>query len=197
MTNQSTIQATNKRRSAQSHAAILDATVKLLGSTGYVDFSIEKVASEAGVGKQTIYRWWSSRADLVLEVWQDRLLPPLAPYDGGSLRDFLEDSLFTFGQQMSRIDCKQAAICVLAEAHRDPMLYKKMEQAVYAPRIELIAEAFNRSRGTGELADHIDPSLAIDSLYGAVWYKILLRSDTVTRPYIKKLIDQAIQGLGT
>ena len=76
MTNQSTIQATNKRRSAQSHAAILDATVKLLGSTGYVDFSIEKVASEAGVGKQTIYRWWSSRADLVLEVWQDVCFRP-------------------------------------------------------------------------------------------------------------------------
>ncbi len=66
----------HKRRNARSHKAIIDATVKLLGSSGYVDFSIEKVASEAGVGKQTIYRWWPSRADLVLEVWRDRLLPP-------------------------------------------------------------------------------------------------------------------------
>jgi AcrR family transcriptional regulator len=73
-----------KRRSSKSHEAIIDATVKLLGSSGYVDFSIEKVASQAGVGKQTIYRWWPSRADLVLEVWRDRLLPPLAPYDGAS-----------------------------------------------------------------------------------------------------------------
>lgn len=55
------------RRNARSHEAILDATMKLLGSSGYIDFSIEKVASEAGVGKQTIYRWWSSRADLVLD----------------------------------------------------------------------------------------------------------------------------------
>ena len=45
-----------KRRNARSHKAIVDATIKLLGSSGYVDFSIEKVASEAGVGKQTIYR---------------------------------------------------------------------------------------------------------------------------------------------
>jgi AcrR family transcriptional regulator len=59
-----------KRRNARSHKAILDATVKLLGSNGYIDFSIEKVAGEAGVGKQTIYRWWASRADLVLEVWR-------------------------------------------------------------------------------------------------------------------------------
>ena len=69
------------RRNARSHEAILDATMKLLGSSGYIDFSIEKVASEAGVGKQTIYRWWSSRADLVLEVWRDRILPPLPVYD--------------------------------------------------------------------------------------------------------------------
>ena len=64
------------RRNSRSHAAILEATIKLLGSSGYVDFSIEKVASYAGVGKQTIYRWWDSKADLVLEVWRDRLLPP-------------------------------------------------------------------------------------------------------------------------
>ena len=123
-----------KRRSSKSHEAIIDATVKLLGSSGYVDFSIEKVASQAGVGKQTIYRWWPSRADLVLEVWRDRLLPPLAPYDGTSpLQGYLEKSLFSFGQILSRADCRQAAICILAEAHRDPQLYKRMEEAVYAP----------------------------------------------------------------
>ena len=121
----------------------------MLGSSGYVDFSIEKVASEAGVGKQTIYRWWPSRADLVLEVWRDRLLPPLAPYDGKTpLRKYLESSLLSFGQVLSRTDCRQAAICVLAEAHRDAQLYRRMEEAVYAPRIGLIADAFRSRSGT-------------------------------------------------
>ena len=111
------------RRSEQSHKAILDATLKLLGSSGYVDFSIEKVANEAGVGKQTIYRWWPTRADLVLEVWRDRLLPPATRLDEKkTLREYLEQSLFTFGRQIGRTDCRQAAICILAEAHRDPDL---------------------------------------------------------------------------
>jgi AcrR family transcriptional regulator len=69
-----------KRRNAKSHQAILKATMHLLGSNGYVDFSIEKVAEMAGVGKQTIYRWWPSRAELVLEVWRDRLLPRRASF---------------------------------------------------------------------------------------------------------------------
>ena len=185
--------ADTKRRSARSHEAIIDATLKLLGSSGYVDFSIEKVASEAGVGKQTIYRWWPSRAELVLEVWRDRLLPPLPPYDGQtSLRSYLETSLTAFGQTISRTDCRQAAICVLAEAHRDPQLYQRMEEAVYAPRIKLIGDAFRQARKQGLFPRHYNIDLLIDSLYGAVWYKVLIRFEKVTRPYIKKLVAQAL-----
>ena len=182
-----------KRRNARSHKAIVDATIKLLGSSGYVDFSIEKVASEAGVGKQTIYRWWPSRADLVLEVWRDRLMPPLAAYDDQiPLRDFLESSLLSFGQQLSRADCRQAAICVLAEAHRDPKLYKRMEEAIYAPRIKLIVEACRQAQKKNLFPKHFDIDLLIDALYGAVWYKVLIRFQKVTRPYIKNLVAQTL-----
>ncbi|MBT6037929.1 MAG: TetR/AcrR family transcriptional regulator [Halieaceae bacterium] len=182
-----------KRRNAHSHNAIIDATIKLLGSTGYVDFSIEKVASEAGVGKQTIYRWWPSRADLVLEVWRDRLLPPLAPYDGKiPLRNYLESSLFSFGHVLSRTDCRQAAICVLAEAHRDTQLYRRMEEAVYAPRIGLIADAVRRAQEKEQFPGRLDIDLMIDTLYGAVWYKVLIRFEKVTRTYIKKLVAQTL-----
>jgi len=185
-----------KRRNARSHKAILDATVKLLGSTGYIDFSIEKVAGEAGVGKQTIYRWWDSRADLVLEVWRDRLLPPLPVYDETTpLRDYLEASLLAFGKIISRTDCRQAAICILAEAHRDPKLYSRMAEAVYLPRIEQIRTAFREAQGQGLFPADADIDVAIDELYGAVWYKVLIRFETVSASYIKKLVRQALPPL--
>ena len=179
------------RRNPRSHKAIVDATLKLLGSNGYVDFSIEKVASEAGVGKQTIYRWWPSRAELVLEVWRDRLLPPLAPYAGKMpVRDFLESSLLSFGKVLSRTDCRQAAICVLAEAHRDPQLYQRMADAVYLPRINSIMQAFKHAQEKGEFSQDIDIDVAIYELFGAVWYKVLIRFGTVDKAYIKKLVRQ-------
>ena len=185
-----------KRRNARSHKAILDATVKLLGSNGYIDFSIEKVAGEAGVGKQTIYRWWASRADLVLEVWRDRLLPPLPVYDDTTpLRDYLEASLLAFGKIISRTDCRQAAICILAEAHRDQKLYSRMAEAVYLPRIEQIRTAFREAQGQGLFPADADIDVAIDELYGAVWYKVLIRFETVSAAYIKKLVRQALPPL--
>ena len=185
-----------KRRNARSHKAILDATVKLLGSNGYIDFSIEKVAGEAGVGKQTIYRWWDSRADLVLEVWRDRLLPPLPVYDEKTpLRAYLEASLLAFGKTVSRTDCRQAAICILAEAHRDPQLYSRMAEAVYLPRIALIRMAFREAQEQGLFPAEADIDVAIDQLYGAVWYKVLIRFETVNAAYIKKLVNQALAPL--
>ena len=183
------------RRNVRSHKAIIDATLKLLGSSGYVDFSIEKVAREAGVGKQTIYRWWSSRAELVLEVWRDRLLPPLEPYDGEkSLVKYLESSLLSFGQLLSRSYCKQAAICVLAEAHRDPALYSRMEEAIYAPRIKLITDACHVAQVQARLPSDFDIDLIIDALYGAIWYKVLIRFEEVTENYVKSLIAQTLKG---
>ena len=74
------------RRNTKSHQAIVDATIELLGSEDYLAFSIEKIARLAGVGKQTIYRWWSSKAELVLEVWRDHLLPPIQTVSGPCTR---------------------------------------------------------------------------------------------------------------
>ena len=49
-------------RSEHSHEAILDAVLQLLEDEGYGALTIEGVARQAGVGKQTIYRWWKCRA---------------------------------------------------------------------------------------------------------------------------------------
>jgi AcrR family transcriptional regulator len=180
-----------KRRNAKSHEAILEATISLLGSSGYVDFSIEKVANKAGVGKQTIYRWWPTRADLVLEVWRDRLLPPMPAYDGKTeLPAYLGNSLLAFGKQISRTDCRQAAICILAEAHRDPELYARMAEAIYLPRINLIKRAFQEAQDSGAFPKDVNVDVAIDALYGAVWYKVLIRFETVDRKYINALVHQ-------
>ena len=61
--------ARGRRRSERSHEAILAATQRLLLERGYRELTIEGIAARAGVGKQTIYRWWPSKAALVLEAY--------------------------------------------------------------------------------------------------------------------------------
>jgi AcrR family transcriptional regulator len=57
-----------RRRSEKSRVAIFKATREILLERGFDQLSIEAVASRAGVGKNTIYRWWSSRPALVADV---------------------------------------------------------------------------------------------------------------------------------
>ncbi len=75
-----------RRRSERARVAILDATNELLHAHGLEQLSIEAVAARAGVGKQTIYRWWPNRAVLVADALLHRDdLGPSAPADTGDV----------------------------------------------------------------------------------------------------------------
>ncbi|MFE9927093.1 TetR/AcrR family transcriptional regulator [Streptomyces sp. NPDC005774] len=59
------------RRSERSRRAIYDAAISLVVEIGYPKTTIEGIAARAGVGKQTIYRWWGSKAEVLLEAFLD------------------------------------------------------------------------------------------------------------------------------
>src|SRR5260370_18531789 len=73
-----------RRRSEASRKAILDATYELLKAIGFHQMSIEAVASRAGVGKATIYRWWSSKGVLAVEAFVETDAPSIAFRETGS-----------------------------------------------------------------------------------------------------------------
>jgi AcrR family transcriptional regulator len=75
-------------RSEAARRAILQATARLFAARGYDHLTIEGVAAEAGVGKQTIYRWWPSKGALVADCLLEGLLLPdrFSPPDTGDIR---------------------------------------------------------------------------------------------------------------
>ena len=75
-------------RSPRAQQAIVTATCDLLLEMGYERLSIEGVAARAGVGKQTVYRWWPSKSALVTEAVLEGRLPISGepPPDTGDLR---------------------------------------------------------------------------------------------------------------
>src|SRR3954452_4398636 len=57
-----------RKRSEESRLAILTAAFELIGEVGYVGLTIEGIAARSGTGKQTIYRWWPFKADVLLDA---------------------------------------------------------------------------------------------------------------------------------
>lgn len=80
-------------RSEAARRAILSATARLFAQAGYDNLAMERIAAEAGVGKQTIYRWWPSKGELVAECLLEGMLLPqrFALADTGDLRADLVD----------------------------------------------------------------------------------------------------------
>lgn len=75
-------------RSEAARTSILEATARLFAERGYDHLTVESIAAAAGVGKQTIYRWWPSKGYLVAECLLEGMLLPerLVPPDTGDLR---------------------------------------------------------------------------------------------------------------
>jgi AcrR family transcriptional regulator len=59
---------------AENHAAILDAVYPLLQEQSVRDLTMEAVAKRAGVGKPTLYKWWPTKAALVLAMYRERIV---------------------------------------------------------------------------------------------------------------------------
>src|SRR5919204_4956149 len=85
-----------RKRSEESRQAILAAAAELTSEVGYAGLTIEGIAARSGTGKQTVYRWWPSKADVLLEALATRADLDVPVSDQGSyaadLRAFLEAS---------------------------------------------------------------------------------------------------------
>jgi AcrR family transcriptional regulator len=185
------------RRSPESHAAILAATVELLEEVGYRNLTIEGVARRAGVGKQTIYRWWAgSKAALVLEAFSGVSDERVPPPDTGSIRDDLLAILQpVFGlNKRFRTGTALANKTMMAEAQLDEgfhSIYVGLHRSWWAP----MRTAVKRAIARGELVSSTDPGIVVDLLLGAAWYRLLLEHAPLDHKTAGVLVDTVLNGL--
>ncbi|HYI99784.1 MAG TPA: TetR/AcrR family transcriptional regulator [Thermoleophilaceae bacterium] len=160
-------------RSEQADRAILGAALRLLAVEGAGAFSMEAVAAEAGVGKTTVYRRWSSKGELIgaaLEL----LRPPGPPEDAGSFEADLE--AFGRGQGGRARDTGLADLLPRfgVAALGDPELRPLVIERVVGPVRAILAEIVRRGIDRGELTPGVDVEQAVDLLHGTTIYRILL-----------------------
>jgi hypothetical protein len=83
---------------------------------------------------------------------------------------------------------------LIAEGQSEPAILRELyEQHVSQRRAAAIAE-LERGKAAGELLPHTDPELLIDALFGAIYYRLLMRSAPLTEQYGDALVDQVFRG---
>lgn len=184
-----------RRRSETSHQAILQAAAALLLELGYVGMSIEAIARRAGVGKQTIYRWWPSKAEVVLEVYGELVSQSSAEPDTGSVQRDLVAWIDQMATLLTASASAQALAGIMAEAQVDPVLAQKFRDQIITGRRRVVCDILQRGIQRGELRDDLNLALAADLIYGPIWYRLLLSGDVPNRQFAEQLVDQLLLGL--
>jgi AcrR family transcriptional regulator len=162
-----------RKRSEESRMAILVAAFELVGEAGYAGLTIEGIANRAGCGKQTIYRWWPSRAHVLLEALAVKADLYITNVDHGSytddVRTFLEDT-FRLGRQQRVADILRV---LMAEAQINEEFGQLFRSAFLQRRRDALQVVLDRARTRGDLPPRPAASTVLDIVFGTLWYRLL------------------------
>ena len=184
------------RRNTRAQAAILEATRNLIGSIGYDRMSIEGIAVAAGVGKQTIYRWWPSKAAVVLDAWAPAVQEHLIFPNTGDLAADLKTELTSASDLSNDPGFGPSFRALVAESQHDQTLATQLLERIFWPRVEAAKQRLRAAQEDGQLAAAIDLDIAVDLLYGAFYYRYLLRAAALSHEHAEAVVDAVLAGIG-
>jgi AcrR family transcriptional regulator len=180
-----------RKRSEESMRAILAAAIELVGEVGFAGLTIEGIATRSGAGKQTIYRWWPSKADVLLDALAAKADLYVPVPDEGSypadLRAFLTAS-FALGRQGQVIDVLRA---LMAEAQVNPEFGERFRVGFLQRRRDALAIVLDRARARGDLPAGVSPGTVTDIVFGTLWYRMLATRE----PLDNDLVDELVTAL--
>jgi AcrR family transcriptional regulator len=187
--------ARGRPRSERATAAILGAARELLEERGLKALSVDAIAARAGVSKATIYRWWPSKAAVVMDAFLAGTGPRMPFPDTGSAREDLRRQLRSVIRLFNEPRTRGPFVALIAESQHDPELARALRERFIASRRAAAREVFARGQARRELRADLDVELAIDALYGALYYRLLVSGEPLRPRYADALLDQFYRAL--
>ena len=178
---------------AASHTAIMDTVYALLQKKSVRDLTMEEVAKRAKVGKPTLYKWWPTKATLVLAMLCERMAPnlekPTVLTAEKSLRFRVRRLIDAFNGPFGKI-----VAGLIAEGQSEPTILQEFFDRWVSPRRNATIADLQRGKNAGELRSETEPELLNDAIFGAIYYRLLLRSGPLTKRFGEELVEQVIRG---
>ena len=182
-------------RSRTTDAAITSAARDLLAERGFQAATIEAIALRAGVGRNTIYRRWRSKEELVadalrelttdFELWADEDLHTL-------LLHWLREFALTFSDPLHG----RLLAGVLGELPRNPVFADVYADRVVRPRRQALLERLRQAQQRGELRADVNLDLVADLLGGPLLLRLLpLGLPPLSKTHADELLETIWRGI--
>ncbi|WP_227979271.1 TetR/AcrR family transcriptional regulator [Nocardia spumae] len=175
-------------RSERSRRAVLAAARDLLTDRGLPGLSVDEIASRAGVSKNTIYRWWPTKAAVLMDAFTDAFAARMTvPAEGDALTR-LRTTVRRVASLMSDPDARRPFVALVAAAQHDPELAAALRERFIAGRRAEVNEVLSAAIAGGRLPSDFDAEAAVDLIYGALYYRLLISGAPLGPDYADRVL---------
>jgi len=190
------------RRSGRARSAIHRAALDLTTEVGFTNVTVEAIAARAGVGKQTIYRWWSSKGAVVFDALlaaNENAAGTLDLPDTGDVVADLRGVLRTMVAELAEPANDRLQRAVTAEIQHDRALAGEVVERLLRPQVDAIVARLRRAQEVGQLPPAADPAIVAELLIGPVFHRWLLRTGPLDPAFADSVVDHTVgtPGLGS
>lgn len=181
------------KRVEASREKVLRETYQMLYEQGFAGATIDAIAKRSGVAKTTIYRHWSSRADLLLDACAKLGRPVEAP-NTGDLRKDLTILLTHLAKELKTASWPSILPSIIDAAERDPdvgLVFKKLHTDTTAAYRAVLV----RGQERGDFSKDIRISDLLAMTVGALFYNRWYSREPLTEKYVERLLNLFMAGL--
>ena len=182
------------RRRESSRRAILDAALALCREEGYAKLTVEGIAARAGVGKQTIYRWWPSKGAVLLEALDREVADTVDHPDTGDVAADLRAIVATAVRFHADPEFGPHLAALIAETQQDPALAPALLERFVRPRRAAVLQVLRRAQASGQLPASLDAEAFLEIVFGALYHRLLLGSGPLDAAYASFVADVVLDG---
>jgi AcrR family transcriptional regulator len=161
-------------RSLRSHQAMVQATLALLAEVGFDAMSIDAIAARAGVGKTTIYRRYTCKAELVADAIESVRAEMVIP-DTGNLQSDIEALVQNAAQITLSPLGRQTVAMIISSATSNAQFAQIYWEKYLQPRRKTFAIVLDRAKARNEISADLDPDLVFDTMSGIMLYAMIFQ----------------------
>ncbi|OED36097.1 hypothetical protein AB833_28590 [Chromatiales bacterium (ex Bugula neritina AB1)] len=180
------------RRSRLKHERIVSAAAGIAGSVGYQAATIEGIASATGVGKQTIYRWWPSKAELYVETYRHLVAFDVTNVAGATCFEQLHLFLCELFCRYKSTAAGVILVGLVAESVHNERVAVAIEQGLFLERSHLLTDPIEEGIANGEIDGHIDPVWAAEVIIAIIWKRLITSPDKLNPEFSRRILKSAL-----
>lgn len=183
-----------RRRSDAKHAAIIRSAIELVETSGYAVTTVERVAAHAGVGKATIYRWWTSKADLFVEVYKSLVPAYEMDTEGEKPRQAMRALLGSVFSHYRQTPAGEILTGLISDSQLHASARQTLKEELVSGRKPLLVNIIEAAKRNRDLPQDTDTVLIADAITGLIWRYLLVEPEKLDDAMAERMVHQLVFG---